>query len=250
MNNSEWEWVEGYDNDGGYVDNLVFDVDEDTKLLSVITNQPLVSGERNSQFIRFQIPRYYDGVDLSTKNIQIIYMTESGFSDINTAVMVERSEDELRFGWLVPQGASYEVGILSFSLEFVGDDYIMKTRTTEVEVFDGLNGGEIIPEPTEKVWYIELQSRCDYVLNTAESARNDAQDSADHAKTSEDNAFTSKTNANVSEINAKASEQNAKKSEDEAKKYAAQAANVFTVAGNASFVVNGDKSVTMVFTKS
>ena len=176
----EYEWVDGYEN-GVYTDDMIFEVDKDTKQLDVITNQVLVSGENKSQFIRFQMPRYYDGIDLSTKSIQIIYITETGYSDINAAVCVERNDESLRFGWLVPAAASYDVGTLSFSIEFVGDDYVLKTRVTDVEVFDGLNGGEIIPEPEEQNWYIELQQRCDYVLTQANDAKEAAAGSADDA---------------------------------------------------------------------
>ena len=188
----EYEWVDGYEN-GTYTDDMIFEVDKDTKQLQVITNQVLVSGENKSQFIRFQMPRYYDGIDLSTKNIQIIYITESGFSDINAAICVERNNENLRFGWLVPAAASYDVGVLSFSIEFVGDDYVLKTRVADVEVFDGLNGGEIIPEPEEQNWYIELQQRCDYVLNQANAAKEAAAGSATDAAGSATDAATIKT---------------------------------------------------------
>lgn len=188
----DYEWVDGYAN-GTYTDDMIFTVDKDTKQLEVITNQPLVSGENKSQFIRFEMPRYYDGVDLSTKSIQIIYITESGFSDINAAVCVERNDESLRFGWLVPGAASYDVGVLSFSIEFVGNDYVLKTRATELEVYDGLNGGEIIPEPEEQNWYIELQQRCDYVLNQASDAKDAAAGSAEDAAGSAAGAANIKT---------------------------------------------------------
>ena len=176
----EYEWVDGYEN-GVYTDDMIFEVDKDTKQLQVITNQIMVSGENKSQFIRFLMPRYYDGIDLSTKSIQIIYITESGFSDINAAICVERNDENLRFGWLVPAAASYDVGVLSFSIEFVGDDYVLKTRVCDVEVFDGLNGGELIPEPAEQNWYIELQQRCEYVLDQASDAAEAAEASAEAA---------------------------------------------------------------------
>ena len=188
----EYEWVDGYVN-GTYTDDMIFEVDKDTKQLQVITNQTMVSGENKSQFIRFQMPRYYDGIDLSTKSIQIIYITESGFSDINAAICVERNDENLRFGWLVPAAASYDVGTLSFSLEFVGDDYVLKTRVCDVEVYDGLNGGEIIPEPEEQNWYIELQQRCDYVLNAANDAKDAAAGSASDAAGSASDAAGIKT---------------------------------------------------------
>lgn len=172
-----WEWVDGYDNTT-YTDDQIFEIDYETKQLQLITGQTMVSGEERSQFIRFEMDRYYDGVDLSLKHIQIIYLAEGGYSDINSAVCVERCADKIRFGWLVPAGACYYPGTLSFSIEFVGTDYVLKTRSYNIDVFDGLNGGSIIPEPTEKVWYIELQGRCDYVLDKATEAKNDAAGSA------------------------------------------------------------------------
>ena len=247
--NSEWEWVDGYDNTT-YTDSQIFDIDKSTKEVAVISGQTLVSGEQLSQFIRFQMERYYDGVDLSTKEIQFIYMTESGYSDINRAVCVERNDEHIRFGWIIPEAASYDVGTTSFSIEFVGEDYVLKTRVADLEVYDGLNGGEIIPEPTEKVWYIELQQRCDTVLITAEAARDAAQTSATNAATSETNAQDAETLAKAHMNAAGESETNAATSEAQAKTYAEQAASVFTIAGSTSFVVNADNSVTMVFTKS
>lgn len=244
----EWEWVDGYDN-GTYVDDMIFEVDKDTKKMQAIINQTMVAGEDRSQFIRFQMPRYYDGIDLSTKNIQIIYMTESGYSDINTAICVERNDEQIRFGWLVPAAASYEVGILSFGIEFVGSDYVLKTRVTEVEVYDGLNGGEIIPEPEEKAWYIELQQRCDYVLNQATAAKDDAADSADSAAESEALATAYMTRAENAATGAEESETNAAASEASAQIYAEQAAAVFQLAGDVSFVIGSDKGVTMIFTE-
>ena len=188
----EYEWVDGYEN-GTYTDDMIFRIDKNTKQLQVITNQVMVSGEDRSQFIRFEMARYYDGIDLSAKHIQIIYITESGYSDINSAICVERNDEDLRFGWLVPAAASADVGTLSFGIEFVGTDYVLKTRVVDVEVFDGLNGGEIIPEPTEKAWYIELQQRCDYVLEQAEDAKDAAEGSAEDAAESAAGAANIKT---------------------------------------------------------
>lgn len=168
MSTETWEAVSGYET-GDYTDDLIFEVNHSTKEIEPITEQVMVSGEDSSQFIRFIMPRYYDGIDLSEKSIQIIYLSAEESSDINAARCVERSDTQIRFGWVVPAAACYEVGTLSFSIEVVGDEYVWKTRTYDIEVYEGLNGGEVIPEPAEKAWYIELQERCDYVLKSAEA---------------------------------------------------------------------------------
>ena len=245
----EWEWVDGYDNTT-YTDDLIFEVDKSTKLLQQITDQIMVSGENKSQFIRFVMDRYYDGVDLSEKTIQIIYITEGEYSDINLACCVERNDEQIRFGWVVPYEACYEVGTLSFSIEAVGDDYVWKTRVYDIEVYDGLNGGEIIPEPGEKAWYIELQERCDYILNQANAAKEAAAGSATAAALSEDNAAGYEASAMNSKNAAAQSEANAADSEENAELYAQQAAAVFSLAGDVSFVIGDDNGVTMIFTEN
>ena len=244
----EWEWVDGYDNTT-YTDDLIFEVDKGTKLLQQINEQIMVSGENRSQFIRFEMDRYYDGVDLSTKTLQIIYITEGDYSDINLACCVERNDEKIRFGWVVPAAACYEVGTLSFSIEAVGDDYVWKTRVYDIEVYDGLNGGEIIEEPTEKAWYIELQERCDYILNQANAAKEAAAGSADNASGSEDKALTYMTRAEAAASGAKNSETASAASEANAKLYSEQAASVFSLAGDVSYVVGDDGGVTMIFTE-
>lgn len=244
----EWEWVDGYDN-STYTDDLVFEVDKATKLLQQIDEQIMVSGENKSQFIRFVMDRYYDGVDLSEKTLQIIYITEGEYSDINLACCVERNDEQIRFGWVVPAEACYDVGTLSFSIEAVGDDYVWKTRVYDIEVYDGLNGGDIIPEPVEKAWYIELQQRCDYILNQANDAKDAAARSATNAATSEGNALSYKASAQLFKEAAEDAATAAATSEENAETYATQAAAVFTLAGDVSFVIESDNGVTMIFTE-
>lgn len=230
----EWEPVGGYPNTN-YTDDVVFEVDSGTKLLQNIDKQIMVSGEEMAQFIRFVMDRYYDGIDLSEKNLQIIYITENGHSDINLPCSVERNDKQIRFGWVVPAAACQNPGTLSFSIEAVGDDYVWKTRTYYIEVYAGLDGGEIIPAPEEKAWYIELQERCDFVLSRAAAAQEAASGSADGAAESEANALSYKTDAQLSKEAAATSETNAAASERASQTHAQQAgAAKDAAAGSAS----------------
>ena len=175
-----YEYMDGYDHSNRYSDDMIFEVSKEDKSISVIRKQTLISGERNSQYIAFQMPRYYDGIDLSEKNIEVIYVTETGISDINKVINVRRNEEYLLFGWVVPGGALQDPGTLSFCIEFAGDEYVMKTMPVEVEVFDGMNGSDIMVEPTGQVWYMQIQNLCsetqekaqDHETNTAVSERN------------------------------------------------------------------------------
>lgn len=167
-----WEYIEGYDNNNQYKDDRIFDINKEDKTITQIKGQPLIVGERNSQYIAFQMSRYYDGIDLSEKDIKILYVTELGFSDINKVINVKVDDDLMQFGWLVPPGASAKPGLLSFCVEFTGNDYVLKTIPTELEVIDSMNGSEISSEPIEQEWYAEIQALCNETKELAADFRN------------------------------------------------------------------------------
>lgn len=168
-----WEYVEGYNNDNDYTDNSVHQVDIENKTISIINKQTLLVGERNSQYLVFQIPRFYDGIDLSSKNIGILYSAPSGFMDMNKPINVRRNDEFLNFGWLIPPEATDEQGVLSFCVEFYSDNYSLKTKTDDLNVEDTMQGEGAVSEPTEQSWYAEIQSRCDTALTKAEEILNE-----------------------------------------------------------------------------
>lgn len=195
--NEVYEYMDGYDNSNSYSDDMIFEVSKEDKSISVIRKQTLISGERNSQYIAFQMPRYYDGIDLSEKNIEVIYVTETGISDINKVINVRRNEEYLLFGWVVPGGALQDPGTLSFCIEFAGDEYVMKTMPVEVEVFDGMNGSDIMVEPTGQVWYMQIQNLCSETLEKAQNHETNAAASERNAQTYMQNAQNAYSQANL-----------------------------------------------------
>lgn len=195
--NEVYEYMDGYDHSNRYSDDMVFEVSKEDKSISIIRKQTLISGERNSQYIAFQMPRYYDGIDLSEKNIEVIYVTETGISDINKVINVRRNEEYLLFGWVVPGGALQDPGTLSFCIEFAGDEYVMKTMPVEVEVFDGMNGSDIMVEPTGQVWYMQIQNLCSETLEKAQNHETNAGVSERNAQTYMQNAQNAYSQANL-----------------------------------------------------
>lgn len=195
--NEVYEYMDGYDHSNRYSDDMVFEVSKEDKSISIIRKQTLISGERNSQYIAFQMPRYYDGIDLSEKNIEVIYVTETGISDINKVINVRRNEEYLLFGWVVPGEALQDPGMLSFCIEFAGDEYVMKTMPVEVEVFDGMNGSDIMVEPTGQVWYMQIQNLCSETLEKAQNHETNATVSEKNAQTYMQNAQNAYSQANL-----------------------------------------------------
>ena len=149
-----------------FADDSYFEIDARTKQIAAITEQPIVAGENLSQFIKFQMPRYYDAIDLTEMDIHILYQSPDNYKDANAAVNKEYSDDHIRFGWLVPYEACPITGKLTFAIEFVGSNYTLKTVPAVVEVLDSLSGSDI-PEPTDRVWYIDLQNQVSAALANA-----------------------------------------------------------------------------------
>ena len=165
-----WELISGYEVTD-YTDTMVFEVDPDTKKLEKISGQTLVEGEKNSQFIRFLMPRYWDGIDISEKTIRIIFdLNNSTYFGGSEAVGAEKTDDKIRFGWVVPAEACAVKGTLLFVIIVQDTGYILKTQITDTPVLKSLNENGDIPEPTKETWYTDFQVRMERMLNDAESA--------------------------------------------------------------------------------
>lgn len=64
-----------------------------------------VMGDMNSSIITFKMNRYYDGTDLSNKNINVFYRTSNGIYK-SEAYDVYVSSDSLKFSWIIPYDLS------------------------------------------------------------------------------------------------------------------------------------------------
>ena len=138
---------------------MVFEVDGATKKLQKISGQTLIAGEKNSQYIRFMMPRYWDGIDVSEKTISIIYGLAGQYYGETAAISAERTDDSLRFGWVVPED-----------------------QITEVPVLKSINLDDVIPEPTKETWYRDFQARVEQTLSAAENAVEEAQSTLAQAR--------------------------------------------------------------------
>ncbi len=167
---TEYEKVEGFEFNEKLKDSAIHDIDLNNKTIALIGSQTLISGERNSQYIQFKVNRYYDGVDLSEKNIKILYNGSTGYHSSNLAINVMRNDEAITFGWLVPKGAILAPGELKVAIEFQNkgnNDYVLKIQPTILQVHPGMDELET-DEPLEEEWYVELKNKCDAVLENAE----------------------------------------------------------------------------------
>ena len=162
-----------------YDDNL--SVVNDKKEISLNDKQINITQEENSQFIPFEMPRYYDGYDLAGRNvaISIHYETKNGRHGVSKPINVTYNNEKIRFGWLVDAGATLEAGKLKFEIHaygtVTGNDgvvkgYTWKTKTNEsLNVLQSLCDCEDVINNIDDSWMQELIT--DIAENIAEEIK-------------------------------------------------------------------------------
>lgn len=111
----------------------------DNKEITVDPSQINISQEENSQFIPFEMARYYDGFDLMQTTIAIHYVTSDGYYGESTAINVQYDTAIIKFGWLIDGNATHVAGNLKFEIRAYGvapngNAYVWKSKT-----FDKMN---------------------------------------------------------------------------------------------------------------
>lgn len=102
-----------------------------------------ITQEENSQYIPFEMNRYYDGFDLVNTLISIHYQTKSGRHASSKPVNVTFNDEKIRFGWLIDAGATLDVGALEFEIHaygsIAGSDGVSKAYTWKTKRNKDLN---------------------------------------------------------------------------------------------------------------
>jgi len=124
-----------------YADQVNSVVDE-KKNIVLDAEQFSISQETRSQFIMFEMPRFYDGYDLRKGTILFHFVNRQNYEDFAAPCNVSYSSDKIRFGWLLDERVTAVSGNVRFEIQVMGNNskneqYLWKTRP-----FDRLN---IIP---------------------------------------------------------------------------------------------------------
>lgn len=167
LDESEHEWIDVVDPDSDYAvvdvsqykDPLVIKIDHDGRIASDISAQLLHRGQVNSQYIVFERERYFDGVDLLTKELGIGYERPDGAFGRDVAVNVQKTGDGegalIRYGWIVPLEATAVTGNLRLASYIVGkdgDNYILTDLFTTLVINDSVIPTDI-SEANPPSWY-------------------------------------------------------------------------------------------------
>ena len=154
-NEETWEQITdmGYDFYEDYNDDNMSTVSSE-KRVSLHPQQVNITQETNSQYIPFKMQRYYDGFDLASTKIQIYFLNRENQYGISYAVNVYKSNESIKFAWLVDSNVTMLDGTVKFEIQAIGknskgDSYIWKTRPNEeMNIIKALAGVSFI-EPDE-----------------------------------------------------------------------------------------------------
>ena len=212
-----WQQHNGYTYYSSFYDDNLSTVN-DKKEISLNDKQINITQEENSQFIPFEMPRYYDGYDLTKATLSIHYETKNGRHGSSKPINVAYNDEKIRFGWLVDAGATLEAGKLKFEIHAYGTvrgndgvvkGYTWKTKTNEnLNVLQSLCDCEDVINNIDDSWMQELiadiaENIAEEIkdiavgeqVEAAENAASSAQASANAASQYAENASTAATEA-------------------------------------------------------
>lgn len=165
-----WYDIAGYDRYSFLSDDKLSIVDHN-KEIKLDGSQFNITQEENSQYIPFEMPRYYDGYDLSQATLAIIYHTNGGEHKPAKPVNVSCNNEKIRFGWLLDADATAEAGKLKFEIHAYGSitndrgvpkGYSWKTKSNEtLNILPSLCAAsecdeEIVNKVNDKTWITTL----------------------------------------------------------------------------------------------
>ncbi len=113
-----WQEHRGYKRYSFSDDNISSITNE--KEIKLNSKQINITQEENSQYIPFEMSRYYDGFDLITTTFSIHYETSDGQHGVSIPINVTYNDEKIRFGWLVDAGATRTTGKLKFEIHADG----------------------------------------------------------------------------------------------------------------------------------
>ena len=120
----------------------------------------IVTGDTNSNILTFEINRYYDKVDLLTKNIKFIVKNELGMFT-EDAVNLQYNDNLLRFSWILSDSVTYKSGIVFAAIIFLGTEsgtnYALKTLPFTIKIENSLDFMEYAIE--YKDWFTDIEIR-------------------------------------------------------------------------------------------
>lgn len=118
----------------------------------------IVCGDTYSNIITFEINRYYDNVDLLTKNVKFIVKNELG-TFTEDSVNTQYNDELLRFSWILSDSVTCKSGNVSVAIIFLGTEsdrnYALKTIPFVLKIDNSLDFLDV--EPPNRNWFTDIE---------------------------------------------------------------------------------------------
>lgn len=168
----EFTLYDGYPISPQYKENVCVDI-SDRKIAS-LSGQSSVSGESNSQYIEFKMERYYDGIDIMTKRLQVVYEVARDTAGVSTPVNVRYSKQSIILGWVIPAEAVPKASTIRVALTAIGTEdektYIWKTLPISYAITEGIQMSGAVPE-IDVTWFEQITQEINRMSNEIEKLK-------------------------------------------------------------------------------
>lgn len=199
-----------------YSDDKISTIDEE-KNIALNPKQINLTQETNSQFIPFEMPRYFDGFDLVNTTLLIHFVNKNKEEEYSNPINVYYSDSKIRFAWLVDKNVTAVDGKVEFEIQAIGvnskgDEYILKTKPSDsLNVLRSLSGNGTIEH--DESWINSFISQVTDKVAEAQAAAQDAQDAVsqtqEYATQAADSAIQAQTVVDSAKIELEADVQTA-----------------------------------------
>lgn len=158
-----WELSDKYLFYPDYSDDAYSTID-DNKNITLSSGQINLTQETNSQYIPFEMARYYDGFDLYSTKLSFHFVSKDGYEGYPDPINVYYSDSKIRFAWLVDSSVTAVEGTVSFEIMAVGinsmgDEYVWKTKPCNgLTILKSLSGNGKYPPLPQPDYYKKAEA--------------------------------------------------------------------------------------------
>ncbi len=155
---------EGYEDYEELQAELGVEIEDRVVIMPSVENL-VIQLDTMSRGIEYTMPRYFDGMDMSTKTIIIQYINAAGQTDCAFATNVKVKTDTISFTWIIDGKVTIKPGMVTYNIAFIGYHqngkfYNWQTALSYIFVKDGILVTDGIDEPCPS-WLHSLQIQID-----------------------------------------------------------------------------------------
>lgn len=141
-------------------DDIQFIIDNDLRIVSIPDRGVVagVTGDKNVNRINFQMPRYYNGFDMSEFTTKVNYVNANGNMNYYAVTDLTVENDTILFTWLIDSDAVAYSGVVVFAVNMIkmtGSEISQSFNTSNkgrMTVLEGIQVDEYVtPEAQEDI---------------------------------------------------------------------------------------------------